>query len=512
MKTFCRYTLISAIIGLWIMTTAITQSCSDKTESVDNSALSQVDEHAGHNHAPGEHHEISAVETNPEVNDWCSEHAVPESECTQCNPSLLTSFKERGDWCAGHNLPESHCRLCNPKLEFPQEHQLESQPLQAFENQIEISLISRPNTEICATNGALIQFAAASTVNRAGLSTQQISRGDMEASVEAPAEVVFDETKLNVITSTVPALVSQWMISPGDGVRIGDALALLQSPAIAELQANLLKALAAHNVQEKELARHMELKDKNLISDSEYEKQAALAAQAHAEFTSIKGLLKSAGLHDQDLSKIIESKTISNKFLLRAQSEGVVIRRIAQLGELLEAGQAFMFLADPQAMWIEAYLTERQIRDIEIGQTLTFTSDGHGMNRVGARVIWVSQYLDPHTRTGIARAVVIDPSAKLQAGQFGLVHIANSQHTQVLLVPRDAVQWEGCCNVVFVREDDIRYRPRKVNLLGTSGDYYQVEGDLKAGDEVVVRGAFLLKTELKKTSLGAGCCGLEAAG
>ena len=50
--------------------------------------------------------------------DWCGEHAVPESQCTRCNPSLVAAFKATGDWCAEHGLPESHCLRCNPDLKI----------------------------------------------------------------------------------------------------------------------------------------------------------------------------------------------------------------------------------------------------------------------------------------------------------------------------------------------------------------------------------------------------------
>lgn len=48
--------------------------------------------------------------------DWCVEHGVAESMCTQCNPALSAAFKATGDWCAEHSVPESQCRTCNPDL------------------------------------------------------------------------------------------------------------------------------------------------------------------------------------------------------------------------------------------------------------------------------------------------------------------------------------------------------------------------------------------------------------
>ena len=80
------------------------------------------------------------------------------------------------------------------------------------------------------------------------------------------------------------------------------------------------------------------------------------------------------------------------------------------------------------------------------------------------------------------------------------------------MVPKDAVQWEGCCNVVFVKETDQLYRPRKVQFIDGEGSTYQITSGVTAGQEIVIDGAFLLKTELKKSSIGAGCCEIELAG
>ena len=50
--------------------------------------------------------------------DWCGEHAVPESQCSRCNPSLIAAFKATNDWCAEHGLPESQCLKCHPDLKI----------------------------------------------------------------------------------------------------------------------------------------------------------------------------------------------------------------------------------------------------------------------------------------------------------------------------------------------------------------------------------------------------------
>jgi len=174
--------------------------------------------------------------------DWCAEHSVPESECTQCNSTLIDKYKASGDWCAGHGLPESHCRLCNPEIEFPQEEILKTRNLESIGNNIVVSLFFRSNKNVCATNDALIQFASSETADRSGLTVHRAIAAPYEIELEAPAEILFDENNTVVISSSVKVLVSRWLISPGDVVTKGDPIAILQSSEMAELQARLMSA------------------------------------------------------------------------------------------------------------------------------------------------------------------------------------------------------------------------------------------------------------------------------
>jgi len=66
--------------------------------------------------APAPHAAADVVPGSHE--DWCGEHAVPESKCTRCNPSLIPAFKAVNDWCGEHGLPESQCLACHPDLKI----------------------------------------------------------------------------------------------------------------------------------------------------------------------------------------------------------------------------------------------------------------------------------------------------------------------------------------------------------------------------------------------------------
>ena len=65
----------------------------------------------------GEGHAVAGVVPGS-YEDWCVEHAVPESQCTRCDASLIPAFQASNDWCADHGLPMSQCKIHDPSLQI----------------------------------------------------------------------------------------------------------------------------------------------------------------------------------------------------------------------------------------------------------------------------------------------------------------------------------------------------------------------------------------------------------
>lgn len=84
-------------------------ACSKEAPSKAPPAAEEKKESAATGHAP------TGVKPGSHE-DWCSEHEVPESQCTRCNSDLIPAFKATKDWCPEHGLPESQCKICNPEI------------------------------------------------------------------------------------------------------------------------------------------------------------------------------------------------------------------------------------------------------------------------------------------------------------------------------------------------------------------------------------------------------------
>ena len=82
------------------------QSTTSATTEATPAAPPSGEGHASTNVVPGSHE------------DWCDEHAVPETQCTRCDPSLIAAFQATHDWCAEHGLPLSQCTIHDPNLKI----------------------------------------------------------------------------------------------------------------------------------------------------------------------------------------------------------------------------------------------------------------------------------------------------------------------------------------------------------------------------------------------------------
>jgi cobalt-zinc-cadmium efflux system membrane fusion protein len=333
----------------------------------------------------------------------------------------------------------------------------------------------------------------------------------MAPAFEAPAEVVFDQTATTMITLTLPVTISRWLVEPGEPVDAGQPLAEVESPEMATLQGEYLDAWNDWRVHEREHHRAEQLLARGLADSAMCERAEADAISAEARQIQAASRLRLAGFAGADLESLRDRRSVDSRFTLRAPAGGVLLERISPLGILQESGTTLAVVGDPTALWIEASVRDKDLHRLQMNQRVEFVADAGDPMPIVGTVIWISQFLDPHTRTGVVRIKPTNGKSRIRAREFGRVHIPEGVPQSAIIVPKGAVQWEGCCNVVFVRESPDRFRPRKVRVQRGNLEHYRVTEGLDANDEIVVRGSFLLKTELKKGSIGAGCCGLEAS-
>jgi cobalt-zinc-cadmium efflux system membrane fusion protein len=212
------------------------------------------------------------------------------------------------------------------------------------------------------------------------------------------------------------------------------------------------------------------------------------------------------------MARILATKDTKNLLDVISPIDGSVVLRHAVQGEAVQPTSQLFAVADTTRMWLWVDVYESDIAKVAPGQAASFTISGtdpagEGLAFVGV-VTWVGTEVNPTTRTTRIRAELANPNGRLRANQFGQAEIQVGKEHKATVVPKAAVQRKDDVDLVFLPDDEPgSFRAQRVVTRPTDrNDVVEVAWGLKPGQRVVTKGAFLLKTEIMKGAIGAGCC------
>ena len=98
---------------------------------------------------------------------------------------------------------------------------------------------------------------------------------------------------------------------------------------------------------------------------------------------------------------------------------------------------------------------------------------------------------------------------------FGTGEIILREAPEAVVVPSEAVQWDGSCFVVFVRDKNYfakdhpkLFHTRSVRPGVTKDGRTEIIAGLLPGEVVATQGSSVLRSQILKNNLGGGCtCG-----
>jgi cobalt-zinc-cadmium efflux system membrane fusion protein len=432
---------------------------------------------------------------------WCAGHDVAEALCWICSPDVIAAYKAVGDWCGGHGLPESRCLDCNPSLaEEP------STPDSDEKNSGTKPRYRRAPSVTCNTQTLQVVFERESIAEEAGLEFTEVKVQSVSRTVECNAVLEYDGNHFARLTPQVGGLIQSVAKDLGDRVERGEVLAEIVSPAFGAAKAAYLQTLASEALWAKNHAREKDLMDRGVATESDLLEAETKLAESRIAMSRAMQELMGLGLSVDQIAEVARSQDTSSKYRVTAPFAGVVVERQASVGELSDPSAPLFAVADLTRIWAKLDIYEMDIRDIQTDQPVILQVEGLPGDAVAGRITWVSSHLDSRTRTLEARAEMANPDGALRANMFAKAVITVRDSEPTVVVPRAAVQWEGCCNVVFVKDSSTTFHPVKVHLGPAAGAMVEVRRGLSGGEVVVTQGSFLLKTEILKGSIGAGCC------
>lgn len=439
--------------------------------------------------------------------DWCEEHGVPESQCLQCNPNLtFTAKAASGDWCKEHGVPESKCTKCNPRLvakfveagDYCREHGYPASvcPI-CHPEQPEAAGQKAP---VFPEPGTKVRLASAATVTDVGIQTRRAERRRFGRMLDVVGHIDFNQNRHAQLSARGDSVVMEVKVDVGDEVKAGAPLVVLASSTVGGDQARMPAARAHVQTAEAALARERQLAERGISPRKAVEEAERELAEARAELDTATSALTAAGAAVGDSG---------GRYVLRAPFAGTVVARHAVAGKTASAGEDLIDVADLSTMWAQLEIPEAEASSVHAGQPVILVLEGVRGEPLEARISRVAASVDSASRTVKARLELPNARRTLKAGVFVRARISVAEEHEALLVPRDAVQVAESRSVVFVKTGDTLFEPVAVQLGAGDDDMVEIVSGLKPGTEVVTTGAFLLKTEIMKDSIGAGCCEVE---
>lgn len=314
-------------------------------------------------------------------------------------------------------------------------------------------------------------------IERLGIRLGEVEPAETVSVASLPATVVRARSDTFTLTTPFAGTVTKLGVAPGQHIKAGDLVAVIESQDFSETQARLSEARAQARAAEQALARQEQL--------------VAAGVGARADLEAAEARLASAQAMVRDLAarmpKNVEtSASGTTQINVTAFADGRVDSVQAGVGETVNALSPLAFLSAEGRLWAEIQIPARLLGSISVGDTVRYESGGTGAIVVNPETI------DPMTRSASAYAEI---PAGLDVYRGALIRVQLEKTYEgagLVSVPSAAVVAIGEKTYVF-REEDGGFEAMEVELANRTSDIALVSGPLRPGDKLAIRGLSELK-------------------
>lgn len=338
-------------------------------------------------------------------------------------------------------------------------------------------------------------WLTAQQIREAKLEIGPVAKRSVGNEVVTSGKVAFDDLRVAHIFSPVTGRVTKILADPGAHVKKGAPLATIESPDVGNAFADLGKAQADLIAAQHDLARQQELFEAHAGSQKELESSQDNFGKAKAEMDRARQ--KARLLHGGS------ADAVTQEFTLRAPIEGEVVARNVNPGAEVQGqysgGTAveLFTVGELDHVWVLADVFEMDFGHVKQGAPVTVHVVAYPDRVFTGHVDWISDSIDPATRTARVRCSIPNPDRALKPEMYATVSIG-VMGKDVPALPRSAILRIGDSTIVFIADgnapDGRRRFIRKVVAVdddeGT--DFVPIVHGLGVGEQIVTAGTILL--------------------
>jgi cobalt-zinc-cadmium efflux system membrane fusion protein len=343
--------------------------------------------------------------------------------------------------------------------------------------------------------------------------TDSVKNVDRTKTLRLTGQVALDRTKAVEVVSTGGGRVEKVEKFLGDKVQKGDILAVIHSGDLGQAEADFLETQSALELAETTFKREKELYEKKISSQVDYLAALNELKAAQASYAAADKKLRLFGLENEQIAKVKDEVGIGlfADLILRAPRAGTVITQNISVGQIVGTTESVYTIADLSNLWVWCDVYEKDLgvlhEQTANDKSLAATVKVKAFESIGfsGEADFVGNLMDEHTRTVKTRVQVRNPEHRLRPGMFADVEIAIPLDGQMLAVPQTAVMEDAGENFVFQYWKNDLWIRRDVAVGETYGDVVELLSGVPQGAKIVTGGAFMLKSDVLREKMGAGC-------
>jgi cobalt-zinc-cadmium efflux system membrane fusion protein len=332
-------------------------------------------------------------------------------------------------------------------------------------------------------------------VKNASLVVQPVVDEDVGGAVVTSGKVTFDDLRVSHVFSPVTGRVVRIEAQPGQRVKKGQSLGVIESPDVGNAFSDLAKAHADLTAAEHDYKRQKELFDAHAASQRDYESSLDNWQKAKAELSRAqkKAQMLAHGSADAVTQEYTLRAPIDGEVVMRSMSPGMEVVGQYSAGNAVE----LFTIGELDHVWVLADVFEMDLGRIKKGARVSVRVVTYPSRLFEGVVDFVSGQLDPNTHTAKVRCSIDNADRDLKPEMYATVSVSVAER-KALAIPRSAMLRLGDQTVVFVQTGMspnglIRFERRPVAVdEDEGGDYFPVTHGLEHGEKIVTSGAILL--------------------
>lgn len=355
----------------------------------------------------------------------------------------------------------------------------------------------------------------------AGVQLAEVTPSTLPVQLEVTGAVAPEGSRVAEVRPLARGMITAVSVRLGDRVRAGQPLLTYDNIELGERLGEYFEARAALQQAESDVAvrqraveRAEALIGQQAISQqvldlrrAEFKNAQSSVERAKATLDRVDEQIHRFGLSDKELEKLgpdtaEASHRAATLATIRAPFDGVITTYDVALGEIVEPERALVTVANLNTVWILADVYEKDLARVPASGEVSVKVDAYPDKVFKGQLTYVSDVIDPKSRSAKVRSVVENPENLLRLDMFARVSIPTKDQQRAIAVPVDAIQQIDGQAAVFVRESDTRFRRQNVQVGLQAGKLVEIKAGLKPGDTIVTVGSFYFKTALQRELIG----------